>query len=742
MKVRLISIAGLLFVAGSLAGSLAGCASEDGLDGDAGEEWVEGKGDGETLLAYRRIVSSSQFDGMALANGGVVIQGPSMKFLIDRRNPASPQIYFQNANFIQAGKKPDSARYHFNFGQAVLPGFAEDLNSFNDRTYTVQDKRYVAGTIQTYKLDPNSDARTYGIQFYPEDVASEETILQTVQAVKKAFRVPNVKMAFVASGPQQTTVRVAAAIKALGVANTSVDQLLGSLKYLPMNYGEAWGFLRIFPTNSDDLTPQDIAVLDELPLDLAVVAGVITKSYQDASSHVNLKSKERGTPDMVLRDAGPSNPLLAPFANQPVHLVVKSTGFVIEPTTAAIVQQKFAERTNKPWIPVGFVPESKPFGFEEMCPGAPTACIDAQKKFGSKAANLGLLQHRNFLGRTTDLGSLSAKAGYNLTPGGIGVPVQFYRDFVDFAPNTALRTKLNGLISAEKAGTLSPSQRKAMAEEVRLEFYRAQMPAGMLTAILAKLNISLPGAEKIKVRSSANAEDLANFDGAGLHDSFSAKMSNTDNPDGSCAIVANTEGVTTKLEIKPKTLNCAVKGVWASLWNKRAIEERSFARLDHVTVGMGIAIVSKYDEDVPVVANAVLVTRVIGNEGLYGYTFSTQVGNNLVTNPNPGTFSENVIAGFADARLKPTFTVTRFATPVKDAAPLTARVLGDAAMTEVLNYTRAVETAYCKAKRGYYPGDCSTVTLDPGKPAALDLELKVLENGQYVFKQVREFAGK
>ena len=71
--------------------------------------------------------------------------------------------------------------------------------------------------------------------------------------------------------------------------------------------------------------------------------------------------------------------------------------------------------------------------------------------------------------------------------------------------------------------------------------------------------------------------------------------------------------------------------------NKRAIEERSFARLDHATVGMGIAIVERYDVDAEIVANSVIVTRVIGNSGLYGYSFSTQVGNNLVTNPTPGT---------------------------------------------------------------------------------------------------------
>src|SRR5262249_8545890 len=157
----------------------------------------------------------------------------------------------------------------------------------------------------------------------------------------------------------------------------------------------------------------------------------------------------------------------------------------------------------------------------------------------------------------------------------------------------------------------------------------------------------------------------------------SAKLSNVDNADGSCAVITSTDGVDTKLEMSPKTLNCALKGVWASLWNKRAIEERSFARLDHATVGMGIAIVERYDDEAPIVANAVIVTRVIGNEGLYGYNFSTQVGNNLVTNPIPGTYAENVIAGFVDETKPPTFTVLRYATPTAGQPAMTSRVLPD-----------------------------------------------------------------
>jgi len=132
---------------------------------------------------------------------------------------------------------------------------------------------------------------------------------------------------------------------------------------------------------------------------------------------------------------------------------------------------------------------------------------------------------------------------------------------------------------------------------------------------------------------------------------------------------------------------------------------------------------------------------VIGNNGLYGYSFSTQAGNNLVTNPMPGTYAENVVAGFVDASKPPTFTVLRYATPTPGAAKLTSRVLADDEMTDMLDYAKLIETAYCRTKASYYEGDCQYVSLDPEKPTALDMEIKILDTGHYVFKQVREFAG-
>ena len=64
---------------------------------------------------------------------------------------------------------------------------------------------------------------------------------------------------------------------------------------------------------------------------------------------------------------------------------------------------------------------------------------------------------------------------------------------------------------------------------------------------------------------------------------------------------------------------------------------------------MGLAIVPAYDIESEVAANAVVVTRVLNTDDVFGYSLSVQQGNNLVTNPDPGTYSEVTIAAFISA---------------------------------------------------------------------------------------------
>jgi hypothetical protein len=723
----------------ALALSAGGCAPSD-EDADDPIEWVDGKADGVIAsLSVTKINTKAIFDALSFEEDGLLVLGRSVKFLIDARS-SSPKVYFMNAKYTdEGGKTPDSARFHYYFAEAILKSFTDDLGTFNHDTYDVQDKRFVAGTIQVYNI---GGSITYGIQLYPQDVAAEDTIYKAVKIVKAKLTIPSATVAFVSTGPQQTQATIGSKLAAIKVGSKTIDQILGSLDYLPMNLGDAYGFLRMFPKN-DELTAMDIPVFDELPLDLAVVAGTITRAFQDASAHVNLKSKERGTPNMVLRSAGPTQAVLAPFVGKPVHLIVTADGFKLLPSTETEVKKKLKERTDKPWVPLTYVERQDLLGYREMCPGAAKDCIALNKAYGSKAANLGFLQHRAVLGQVGDAGSLSKALGYSLVPIGFGIPIAKYNAFVEHAPNQALRDAIADLVTSEKAGTLSVADRISKVKVVQDAFYVAEMPPGLVDEVKAKLGEVAPGIKKFKFRSSANAEDLPNFDGAGLYDSFSANNTKVDNADGSCQVITSTD-VTTKLDMEPNTVACAMKGVFASVWNRRAVEERSFARLDHETAGMGIAVVPKYDLESDVAANAVVITRVIGSQAVFGYSFSTQVGNNLVTNPEPGTLSESTVAAFLEPGVTaaPSFIITRYATPVMGMPARTTAVLSDADSKTLLRISKTVELAYCKAQPTYYSDDCTYVSVDRHKPKSIDMEFKLLANGEFVAKQMREFAGR
>lgn len=685
----------------------------------------------------QKITSATGYKAFGVEGGGFGQSGRTMKFVIDARTAARP-IFFVNGNYTVGGKVPDSQKYHWYFARKYM-GVTDDNTTFNDSTYFTQKKRFFAGTIQTY-MAGNDTAPTYAVQLYPDDVAAEDTILGMLQTIKPAFTIPGAKLAFVASGPQQTTAKVKAKIEALGFRIATLEQMLGDVKYFPTNPGEAWGYLRIFPKDLGALRPTDIPVFDDLPLDLSVVAGTITRVYQDATSHVNLKSKERGTPNMVLRDASPTNATLKPFADKPVHLVVGKNGFTIEATTDEIVKAKVAARLSKPWIKLDVVSETKLSSYDEMCPTKAASCLDLVSRFGGKATGLGFLANSKVLGRLSQTGTASKKAGYDLVPFGFGVPVQGYRDFVADPANAALKAKIDALIAAEKGGNLSPNDRNARIKEIQALFLTGRLDPVRLGAITARIQELIPGVEKIKVRSSSNAEDVPNFDGAGLYDSFSAKPAKADNPDNSCVIVPDPDAPT-KSDVSPKTVQCAIKAVYASLWNSRAVEERSFARLDHATSAMGLAIVPAYDSESDVASNGVVITRAIGSD-IIAYTVSVQDQNNLVTNPDPGTIAETELATFSSETRPPRFTPTRFATPVKGGPARTTPLLPVSTLTTLVDLVRTVEIAYCNAQPDYYDGDCRYVWLDNEKPKALDMELKLLANGHFVMKQAREFHGR
>jgi hypothetical protein len=157
---------------------------------------------------------------------------------------------------------------------------------------------------------------------------------------------------------------------------------------------------------------------------------------------------------------------------------------------------------------------------------------------------------------------------------------------------------------------------------------------------------------------------------------------------------------------------------------------------------MGLAIMPAHDTDGEIVSNAVIITRAVNTDDVIGYSLSIQTDDNLVTNPDPGTVAELTYAVFGGDTQPTHFTTSHFATTKPNTPPLKATVLNEQQMNQITDISKQVEVAYCKNKPGYFDGDCDFVMFDPEKKNSLDMELKVLDSGHFVLKQVREFNGR
>ena len=442
------------------------------------------------------------------------------------------------------------------------------------------------------------------------------------------------------------------------------EDLFGDIDYLPLNHGESFGRLRIMELDEYP-RPREIVVYRSLPNEMPRTAGIITEVRQTPLSHVNLRAIQDKVPNAFIAGASQMKEVSS-LAGKYVYYKVDREGFTLREAKDDEVEGHFAKlRPVKPQKPSRHLEETRIRALEDIG-------FEDWKSVGVKAANLAAMS--------------SFELSEGVIPQGFAVPFHFYHTFMS---HNGFYEKVAELLSEHERLGDSEALRKALGD-FRTLIRGGDFPDDLRES-LAKIHASFPEGTSLRCRSSTNNEDLPGFSGAGLYDSCTHRVD---------------EG----------HLANSVKQVFASLWNFRAVQEREFYRIDHMLTSMGVLIHPNYDEEE---ANGVAVTTDILYRTEGTYYLNTQVGEDLVTNPEEDSVPEELLLDWFDAGKTK---VMRRSNHVKDGLILSPEHLDQ--LREALGI---IHNRFAKLYGYSYDA----------RDFAMELEFKVTREGKLSIKQAR-----
>lgn len=584
-----------------------------------------------------------------------------VKFLITDVDTPAPLLYFQNSK---------THAFHYDFAVECL-GWTIDLETFNRQTYFSDQRKNLAGSIVAHDHYEPDDA-THGIytmEFWPTDPVAFELVELAFTLIGRSMPFARGKLFYHTAGETQRALYKAekGLYDASSVAVVRTEDLFAGISYTALTTGQTYGRLRIVD-GPETVSARDIVVYRTIPNTLSHVAGIITEIPQTPLSHINVKAKQNNTPNAYIRDATTRTDI-ASLADRYIHFVVAPDRYTIEEASLEEVEA-FIESIR----PAEGQALSRNLDIMQIAPLTEIGFADSNA-FGAKAANVA---------------ELAKFLPSGMVPDGFAVPFYFYDEFM----------RRNGFYDAAAAMTADPDfQRDPEIRLARLAAFQrtlrnGAMPRWMLDALDAMHRSFEPGTP-LRCRSSTNNEDLPDFNGAGLYDSY------THHPD---------EGHIAK----------SIKQVWASLWTYRAFEERDFYRIDHLQAAMGVLVHPNYENER---ANGVAVTKNIYDVNWRGYYVNVQVGEDLVTNPQPNSIPDEFLVADLAGSERYEIQYVRHSNLVSDGGP----ILTKEQIFELADMMRLINIRFRSLYRTH-PAD---------HRFAMDIEFKITADGRLNIKQAR-----
>jgi hypothetical protein len=515
--------------------------------------------------------------------------------------------------------------------------------------------------------NPSGEAGLYVVDFEPHDSYSCDQIEEFLKLLTKSMPILKGRVAFhPLRGNIARYESEKQKYKTAGITVHLDSDLFKNIAFLPLNSAEGFGQLRLMDGDARP-TARDVVIYKTLPNQMPRVAGVITEERQTPLSHVNLRAIQDSVPNAFVKGASQQAEIKS-LIGKLVHYKVTTQGYKLRVATKLEVDKHQQNlRPKKSQTPVRNLKSKNVKPLSEIT-------FDQADSFGVKTANLATLR------------SIKMSAG---VPDGYGVPFFFYAEFMKHNGFYKLVDQM--LASPEFGKTPNRDLQIEKLKQLRLKIENAKMPEWM-TESLAAAHKQFPKGTSVRCRSSTNNEDLPGFSGAGLYDSFTHK------PD---------EGHLSK----------SIKQVYASLWNYRAFDEHEFYRIDHKATAMGVLLHPNSKEEQ---ANGVAVTDDVLYETTGNYYLNTQIGEDLVTNPNQESSPEEILLGWwrEDGR-----EIVRRSSAATDGNLL----LSESHLNDMRSSLASIHVRFAKLYKKS-KDDASF---------AMEVEFKITKDGKLIIKQAR-----
>lgn len=471
---------------------------------NASDRWLE------------RLASRADFDRMARVYTDQPYALPHVIFIIDRKN--GDKIYYANSKRF---------RFHRDFVNGTYLSL-ERGEEFFKNNYLKANRRFILGTLAW-----QAPVKRYTFEFWEGDLITAELIKLTADTIRKTF------FDSVAYKPNSLRQEQESAPIA-GLDRVTQSDIAREQDYQALNLARGIGRIHIIDKLDEhvEIGSNEILVLNEVPLSLPPVAGVIISKPSTPLSHINLLVKGWGVPNAYIKNA---HELLKQYDTWWVTFETLPKKYTIKraETDELKKYQKDISVLKEAMTPRFNLEERRLLDLSLQS----ARMADA---FGSKSANLGEVSRSRIPGV--------------VVPGGFGIPIYYYERFVE---ENGLEDALIEMMGDQKF-VHDPAYRRERLTAMRERFKQGKVSDELRALLLKKTRAEYAG-KGLFVRSSSNVEDLPNFNGAGLYDT-----------------VPNVK--------EDEKLVEAVKTVWASLWNFEAYEARERANIDHSKAFMAVLV--------------------------------------------------------------------------------------------------------------------------------------------------------